>query len=1020
MKKKKILNIFVTMFIASNLMTNFIYANPVGTETEITDLNESDESDEHDTSDMPDSNDGFNDGSDDIHYDGNEDYSFLNDDNNNNENESQNLGILTVDDIFKNKYSRFDGREKTYYNNNLDEKIKDYLKEKNIDFGTLYYRDVKYDKKNNLFYINLGEKSENYNPNLIIDGEETKYILYIKTSNYYLSDTLSNQNLLNKLNKDNYKTKILNSIKREYSFKKIEEDIDTDVHKDSNSNLLYIYANATTQLGETEKIKIYLNPIKLDKNLNSDYNEKFNLSEDEILNKQLNNENSEKLKNLIKEYLNNPLINNDLEIEESVEIKSEIFNNRENTNKIRYYVTANSSYCEHKIYLEEKDNGKDLTDYDDISNENVDNLPYFYQSREVFYTKYYKGNIGNVYETSLKLHDIESFEKYIKDNLNETPGSNSYEKEIYFDNKMAYISYWSRNLHKVFKIPVKGPEKLIFDARCLFLPKEKEIPDDAMNLISNWYSNNIINIQNISFKNKMIQSEIVDGKTNYYYDIEITKNNGTKKEDKLYLKTNLENDNKENYEYSLEDLISLDSYYLKNNSTITENEKEIILKKLKDEFSDNIMNGVDHFEFEKNNINHDDNGYFLNLKVNTLKNETFNVKLYVKEQEYITLKSLIPLKNININKLYINNDHSYVYQFDNDNDYGIKIEDYIKNNLEYGEKIQSIQKTIVNGKQALMFTIEQNGNTNKTINVIIDKETNIDNKLKFGGEDTPILLSNDQINRQTNENDKENILKMLKQMYPAAIKDINIVSNISMNYVYSHELGRNFLVDTPYVIVQIIPYDDEINENINVEKYKDGFESYDDLIGTKDNDYLVVFVNESPLPKPACPPSMVTEIQQPYFSCTISNSSYGCGKKPKKNIPVNPDDYTDKPNPKTPTPNEDVPHLPTSPSDLPKPNNPSTHNPKTPNTVVPKEPNTVIPKEPNKIVPNDHTQITIINNKSNEDVTNKNNPTTLSETKTVTRNIKTGDNLFFMLSLFSGMLSLFSFISIYLNKRKSI
>ena len=80
MKKKKILNIFVTMFIASNLMTNFTYANPVGTETEITNLNESDEIDEHDTSDMPDSNDGFNDGSDDIHYDGNEDYSFLNED----------------------------------------------------------------------------------------------------------------------------------------------------------------------------------------------------------------------------------------------------------------------------------------------------------------------------------------------------------------------------------------------------------------------------------------------------------------------------------------------------------------------------------------------------------------------------------------------------------------------------------------------------------------------------------------------------------------------------------------------------------------------------------------------------------------------------------------------------------------------------------------------------------------------------------------------------------------------------
>lgn len=45
MKKKKILNIFVTMFIASNLMTNFTYANPVGTETEITGSNETNNDD---------------------------------------------------------------------------------------------------------------------------------------------------------------------------------------------------------------------------------------------------------------------------------------------------------------------------------------------------------------------------------------------------------------------------------------------------------------------------------------------------------------------------------------------------------------------------------------------------------------------------------------------------------------------------------------------------------------------------------------------------------------------------------------------------------------------------------------------------------------------------------------------------------------------------------------------------------------------------------------------------------------
>ena len=267
---------------------------------------------------------------------------------------------------------------------------------------------------------------------------------------------------------------------------------------------------------------------------------------------------------------------------------------------------------------------------------------------------------------------------------------------------------------------------------------------------------------------------------------------------------------------------------------------------------------------------------------------------------------------------------------------------------------------------------------------------------------------------------------MLRQIYPAAIKDINIVSNISMKYVHSSELGRNFLVDTPYVIVQIIPYGDEINENINIEKYKNGFESYDDLIGTKDNNYLVVFVNESPLPEPACPPSMTDELGTPVIECKISNSSgcCGCGNPNKPIVPVDPNDYPNVPNiPDPPTPSEDIPkpENPVTPSDLPKPkpNDPTTPIPKTPNTVVPKEPSTFVQKEPNKTVPNDPTQITIINNKTNEDVPNKNNPTVLSETRNIARNIKTGDNLFFMLSLFSGMLSLFSFISIILNKRKN-
>lgn len=1014
MKKKKILNIFVTMFIASNLMTNFTYANPVNSETEITNLDETDETDEHDTSDMPDSNDGFNDGSDDIHYDGNEDYSFLNETEDTNKIEE--LGIIKKDILFENTFY-YNEQDKKYYTSNLNEKIKNYLISKNIDSDKVVFSKIEYDKNKNLFFCSFkilkdGQIAIQYE---FLPNEEHK--LYFDTNYYYL--TLPKTKLMD-LTEDNYKNKIFNHIKREYNFKTITNySNNNDIKEDTDLNKLYIQATVTTESNENKNIKIYFDALAIPTILNENYDEKFSLSENEIENQELNEENTNKLKNLIK-TLKNPLINQDLNINEPVKIEKEIVNTETNINKIRYYIIASSSdgnKC--KVFLEEKNDVTDNTNYDDISDENVDNLPYFYQSKEVYYSYYFKRKYDNAYSSSLTLdrNDYEKLLTYTREIFNKELEFDTQNRgpRIYFGKKMAYINGYDSELNKSYKIPIKGPEKLIFNSSCFNIPKDKKIPEDIMNKITNWYKESIINIKDMTFINKNIQSETVDGKVEYYYDIEITKNNGSKKQDKLYLKTNSEYDNKDIYEEKVNNLIYFDSSIFKNQRKLNEEEKEFILNTLKNEIADNIMNGVNNFEIENNNVNKDENGYCIDLIVNTLKNETFNVKLYIYEKEDITLKTLIPISNINIDNLYIDNNHTYVYQFGGQNDYGITLKKYIENKLENGEIIASIEKNIVNGKQGISFIINKNGNYSRTINVIVEKEMNISDGMKFGGQTHPILLENSAINRKTNESDKENILKMLRQIYPAVIKDINIVSNISMKYVHSSELGRNFLVDTPYVIVQIIPYGDEINENINIEKYKNGFESYDDLIGTKDNNYLVVFVNESPLPEPACPPSMTDELGTPVIECKISNSSgcCGCGNPNKPIVPVDPNDYPNVPN----IPDPPKPENPVTPSDLPKPkpNNPTTPTPKTPNIIIPKESNKVVPKEPNESTP-----ITIINNKTNEDVTNKNNPTTLSETKPVTRNIKTGDNLFFMLSFISGTISLFSFISIILSKRKNI
>ncbi len=54
----------------------------------------------------------------------------------------------------------------------------------------------------------------------------------------------------------------------------------------------------------------------------------------------------------------------------------------------------------------------------------------------------------------------------------------------------------------------------------------------------------------------------------------------------------------------------------------------------------------------------------------------------------------------------------------------------------------------MNGKQGVSFIINKNGNYSRTINLIVEKEMNISDGMKFGGQTHPILLENSAINRK--------------------------------------------------------------------------------------------------------------------------------------------------------------------------------------------------------------------------------------------------------------------------------
>ena len=143
-----------------------------------------------------------------------------------------------------------------------------------------------------------------------------------------------------------------------------------------------------------------------------------------------------------------------------------------------------------------------------------------------------------------------------------------------------------------------------------------------------------------------------------------------------------------------------------------------------------------------------------------------------------------------------------------------------------------------------------------------------------------------------------------------------------------------------------------------------------------------------------CPPTMYANTEEPFITCNCTS------KKPK---PIKPEDF---PDPEEPNHNEPLPKV--TPSDLPKTTPSNILKTPTPPTVTNRTPITIIEPKPNE----ETNQI-----KNEEPVNNK--PEVKSESR-ISRDIKTGDNLFFMLSLFSGMLSLFSFISIFLNKRRKI
>lgn len=680
------------------------------------------------------------------------------------------------------------------------------------------------------------------------------------------------------------------------------------------------------------------------------------------------------------------------EISESIDsIKSEL----KEINESPYYfvnleIKSNEIKNDNgKLYVEVLDKNSNKTYKLGINtyNEITIKIPY-----ELRYKKYYEIR-GEVYLRTLPEEKQNEINEKIKNILGENfvAYNRSYGGHTYIgfsknikNGKPEYeasILYQTENEPKKF-LKVKFVTDEAYFSQNIGLQRDEEISKKNEDLIINWYKTQMINVKDFVFLSKIPKKE----NNKYYYEVKITDNNGIEKNTKLYI-TQINGDQmtyerlfqKDGNEINYDTRIHFPSNrFSENNLSLTDEEINEIKNKFSG-FQKNIYYNIKSINVDRN-IEKIDCEYcykrWIHLEIEKENpNEKVNIRLPIKNEEKRET-FILSKREEDIPKYYISKDGTYIYFGQKNDGIGIPLNEYVKNDLKENEKIEKID--FAKDENAIRYHITDDKNNERLIDIPLT------DNIKLGTPKYLIELKDSvKETRDITEKDKEIISKMFKNKYRGLVKDIKFSDKI---FGQGQSYGNN-----SYTLIEINPKD---NNPIDIEHWKIHSDS---VYNDNDHYYCKVLLTSSDvdiLCENICPPSMEQNTEEPSLTC-------GCTKVTPR--PIKPEDF---PDPEEPKHNEPTPKV--TPSDLPKTTPSNIPRTPTPPTVTNRTPITIIEPKPNE----ETNQI-----KNEEPVNNK--PEVKSESR-ISRDIKTSDNLFFMLSLFSGMLSLFSFISIYLNKRKSI
>ena len=699
------------------------------------------------------------------------------------------------------------------------------------------------------------------------------------------------------------------------------------------------------------------------KELNEFIESNLVISKEELKNQEIN-ENIDSIKSKLKEINESPYYFINLEIK-SNEIKND-------NGKLYVEVLDKNSNKTYKL---------GINTYDEITIE----IPY-----ELRYKTYYEMR-GEVYLRTLPEEKQNEINEKIKNILGENffAYNRSYGGHTYIgfyenieNGKPKYeasILYQTENEPKRF-LKVKFVTDEAYFSQNIGLQKDKEISKKNEDLIINWYKTQMINVNDFVFLSKIPKKE----NNKYYYEVKITDNNGIEKNTKLYI-TQING-----YQMTYERLFQKDgneinydtrihfpsNRFSDNNLSLTDEEINEIKNKFSG-FQKNIYYNIKSINVDKN-IEKIDCEYcykrWIHLEIEKENpNEKVNIRLPIKNEEKRET-FILSKREEDIPKYYISKDGTYIYFGQKNDGIGIPLNEYIKNDLKENEKIEKID--FAKDENAIRYHITDDKNNERLIDIPLT------DNIKLGTPKYLIELKDSvKETRDITEKDKEIISKMFKNKYRGLVKDIKFSDKI-FGQVQSY--GNN-----AYTLIEINPKD---NNSIDIEHWKIHSDS---VYNDNDHYYCKVLLTSSDvniLCENQCPPAMEQNTEEPSLTC-------GCTKVTPK--PIKPEDF---PDPEEPNHNEPLPKV--TPSDLPKTTPSNILKTPTPPTVTNRTPITIIEPKPNE----ETNQI-----KNEKPVNNKQE--VKSESR-ISRDIKTSDNLFVLLSLFSGFFMLFYFSFIKINRKK--